>query len=95
MDRPADYSVLIEDRLIAYLWRADSGRLRRAGAKGETPLAEVAFAEILLFDAGRIELIKEVVTASTDFDALLFKLGLESFDVRPGEMAPDVRCRRF
>jgi hypothetical protein len=95
MDRPADYSVLADNRLVAYLWRSETGHLRRAGAKGAEPIVDVAFAEILLFDATRVEVMRKIVAASTEFDALLFKLGLDGFEVRDGEVAPHARRRRF
>ena len=95
MEAAADFSVLRDQRLIAYLWRRDAGHLRRAGAKGELPLAELAFGEVVVFDAASVPAFETIVKASADFDALLLELGLEGFDVVPGEIKPHARQRRF
>jgi hypothetical protein len=95
MEATADYSVLADKRLVAYLWRREAGHLRRAGVRGETSLAEIAYADIFLFDAQGVTTFREVVAASADFDALLFKLGLEGFEVVAGEVQPRSCQRRF
>jgi len=95
LPRAPDFSLLVEDRLIAYLWRDETGGLAVASAKEATAIAACAFATIKLFDRRHAEKLTAVVAASTDFDALLFKLGLEGFDVVAGAVAPDARRRRF
>ena len=95
MESAADYSVLADQLLVAYVWRREPGHLRHAGTRGQTPLAELAYADILLFDDRRVSAFQEIVKASTDFDALLFKLGLEGFEVVTGEVKPHARQRRF
>ncbi|MBI5509369.1 MAG: hypothetical protein HY903_11510 [Deltaproteobacteria bacterium] len=90
-----DYSVLLDDRLVAYLWRCEAGAIRRAGAQAEAPLAPLTFADVLLFDMKHAPRFVELGAASADFDALLFKIGLEGFQVVAGAAAPDARRRRF
>ena len=95
MDESPDYSLIANDRLVAYIWQRENGHLRHAGAKGKETLAEIAFAEILVFDPQRASTIKEIVLTSRDFDTLLFKLGVEGFDVAQGTAKPNARHRRF
>lgn len=90
-----DFSVLRDQRLVAYLWRAEGGSLRRAGGTSRPPLCGVPCAEISCFVATEEALLTRVATACADFDVLLFRLGLEGFEVVAGRYEPHARLRRF
>ncbi len=93
MTVPADYSVLWEERLVAYLWRRSPGRIYRN--QHQAPLAETHFVEVQLFDSLRVELFVRLAGQAKNFDAFLFELGLEGFTVTPGAVAPAAHNRRF
>ena len=92
---PPDYSVLDSHRLVAYVWRRpDGGELRRAGARNES-LGAIPFAEVAVFEAKRIELLRETASRSADLDTYLFKLRLEELSVVEGAVEPGSSLRRF
>lgn len=90
-----DFSVLKQHRLVAYLWRATTGALRRAGASAREPLCAIGYAEIVCFAKVDEPALTGVAQAAPDFDALLFGLGLEGYEVVAGRVEPHARVRRF
>lgn len=109
-DRPADddspeiddeatqphFSIVAGDRLVAYVWRRQNGTIRRAGSHSDDdPPQAVAYADLLVFDAGHAALLGELAKKAVDFDAFRFKVELEEFRWVDGAVKPDARSRRF
>ena len=90
-----DFSIVAEDRLVAYVWRRQGGALRRGTGKASEPIAAVAYAEILSFDRGREALLRDAAKGAADLDAFLFAVALEGLRVLPGRFVPNARFRRF
>lgn len=92
---PPDYTVLQQGQLIAKVWRKP-GNLRRAGVRGATPIRELLFADIEVFDAPSEAKLVELIEKSRELDALLFKLKLDGFEVRTGDVrVAGAGIRRF
>jgi len=92
-ERPADYSVLLDGRLVAYIWECTDGALR-IGADAAAVCA-LDYADIVAFDRDKGEIIEEIAGKRKDIEALLVSLGVEGFDIRPTEVHPNAHLRRF
>lgn len=79
------FTLLKDGMLVAKIWQAP-GQLRRAGARGASPLCELSFADIEIFDAKSEAVLVQLAQSAKDIDALLFKLKLEEFTVAEGEV---------
>ncbi len=90
----AAYSVFLEQRLVAKVWPA-AGKLFVAGKQEREPLLELAWGEVALYDRRSSAVFVEVAQKADSVDAFVFKLGMEGFDVRPGDVAPGPAHRRF
>ncbi len=92
----ADFTLLAEDRLVAYLWRrAEGGHLRRGSGEGALALGAIPYAELHLFDRRREPLLLRLVAESADLEALLFAVQLEGLRVVAGPVTPHPRQGRF
>jgi len=89
-----DHSVLREGRLVAYLWQREGGVLARPGAGGE-PLCEIPWADVLCFDPRAEAVLKTMLAKARSYDAFVFELGMEGFDLEEGQAQPHARVRRF
>ena len=95
-DTPPAHSLLKDGRLVAYVWPATGGSLRRAGEKGqEEKLGEVPFAEIRTFSPEHEAPLMALVGKARDLDAFLFKVGMEEYQILNGPTSPSLRVRRF
>ena len=94
MSRAPDHTVLREGRLVAHVFAGGPGALVVAGKAGRE-LERLSYAGMLLFDKGAAEPLLAIVRAADSLDALLFKLGLEGYEVRRGAVVPDPTLRKF
>jgi hypothetical protein len=90
---PADFTILANHRLVAYVWKKEDGAFRHAGA-GAAQTA-VPFADVLCYDAGRAELLLQLIARASDLDAFRFAVELEGLQWLSGAAAPHARMRRF
>jgi len=89
-----DHSILLHNRLVAYVWaRAEGGVLARAG--GGAPICPLPFADVRTFDAHAEPALAEIGAKSKTLDAYLFKLGMEGFEISAGAAKPSAQLRRF
>lgn len=80
---------------MAYAWPSEGGgTLRRAGANAEARL-EVPFAEVRVFTREVENLVVDLLPRCSGLSSLLFKLGMEGYDVQPGRVSPSSSLRRF
>ena len=93
--QPADFTVIRRDRLVAYVWRREGGHLRNAGTRGEEPICEVGFADVVCYQSQEVELLTAIVQRARDLDGCLFELRLEGFRIEPGAFSPHANMRRF
>jgi hypothetical protein len=90
-----DFSLVAENRLVAYVWRRQGGALRRGDGKTRRDLATLTYAEIVTFDRRREDLLRTAAADSADLDAFLFAVQLEGLRVVAGRFVPNARHRRF
>ena len=91
----ADFSVLKENRLAAFVWAKAEGGVLRRSSNTDVTLAPLAFAEIQLMDRGLEATWVEWVKTCTDLDGFLFKLKLEGYEIRSGSYQPSALQHRY
>lgn len=97
-DAPAVYSLFKDNLLLAYARRdvpEAGGAIRKASGKESVVLAPFAHGVIDCFDTKAAKHIVEHAAKADGFDALLFALKLDGFDVREGEIRPHGANWRF
>lgn len=96
---PPVYSIFKDNMLVAYARRAvtasGEGAIRRASGKEPTVLAPIAYGTVDCFDVKAAQVMIEKSREAASFDALMFELKLDGFDVREGELKPNVARWRF
>jgi hypothetical protein len=95
MPERADHSIVKDSRLVAHVFAGGQGELARAGRKGREPLAALPWGRIELFEASAAALFVDLAAKSESLEAFLWKVGMEGYDVRPGEVTPNLATRRF
>ena len=97
-DAPPVYSLFKDNVLLAYARRdvpETGGAIRKASGKEPVVLAPFAHGVIDCFDTKTAKYIIEKAATADGFDALLFALKLDGFDVREGEVKPHGANWRF
>ena len=95
---PRVYSVTKDAMLVAYARRdvpEEGGAIRKASGKEPTVLAPFAHGVVDCFETKAAAAIAEYAAKADSFDALLFTLKLENFQVQAGELKPHASRRRF
>ena len=96
---PRVYSIFKDNLLVAYARRdvpeGGEGAIRKASGNVPRILAPLSYGVVDCFDTKASTVIVAKGTAAASFDALLFALKLEGFDIHEGELKPDITRWRF
>jgi hypothetical protein len=96
---PQVYSVFKDSMLLAYARRqipqGHEGAIRKASGKEPIVIAQFAHGIVDCFDTKAAKHIAELAAKADDFDALIFALKLDGFDVIEGESKPDINRWKF
>jgi hypothetical protein len=94
-DRTPTHTVLLSQRLVAYVWSGPAGCLKRSGAANTAILCPIAFAEIRTFAASEENTLLAICRQAVDLDSLIFALNVAGYEVRTGMAKPAMTNRRF
>lgn len=89
-DTPARCSIFFDHRLVAYAWDIEA-------PPGAIEEGYIIAGPVVLrcFDTKRRDALDALAREAKTFDSFLFKLRLDEFDVREGEVGPSHVQRRF